>query len=443
MSGPKVVDIEAVTLRQKRESLMQLHKLQAALSEWNRWQSQLSSQSQASSLLKRLDELRMAGQWQELREQSASLSSFYEVEAQRLQRQHAEQKAADLSRLNRLGQSVAQMTALLQRQPASPERDGWIGRLASSNANTQEKALHGALNFIEQAHGDANTQRLRDFTAAFADPSIGSSTFVLSQSMAHPQEQRLEKCWKLLGEFSSLEDSTGIETLIERARKIAAASGDQQVMLLDSLAIEISSHLQNQRATQALRKELELALAELEELCLPEVTSWKERIHSALEQRAKLETLQLLLQEVRTWTESAFAHEARLEQRAAVLRALAGSGYEVREGMVAAWVESGRIIVHKPNESLYGIELSAPKVGTSIQVRVAALTDAPRNPQRDREVEVAWCGEFEAAQRKLREAGFTATLTQAYPPGAIPMKIAVVTPSTQDEYDKRGVRGSS
>ncbi|MDB6005282.1 MAG: hypothetical protein JWR15_2269, partial [Prosthecobacter sp.] len=110
MSGPKVINIEAVRRRQKRESQIQLRKLQLALAECERWQAQ----PQASALLERLHALREAEQWEPLSIESGPLSSFYEDEAHRLAQQHAVEQAARLHRAHRLRQSIAQMTTQLQ-----------------------------------------------------------------------------------------------------------------------------------------------------------------------------------------------------------------------------------------------------------------------------------------------------------------------------------------
>lgn len=419
MSGPKVINIEAVRRRQRRESRMHLRRLQIALAEIERWQAQ----PQASSMLERLHAMNEAEQWEPLSIESGRLSSFYEEEVHRLRQQEAAERATGMRRAHRLQQSIAQMTSQLQGQPASVERDRLIDQLTSSDAATQQSALNAALYFIEQTQRGETTSRLRDLAAGLIDPNMTARTPAIPQAAVDPQQQRLEKCWSLLGELSALEDSPDIKTLSEKARHITTAPADQQALLLDSLALELSSHLQNRRAALALRHELELLFTDLEEVSSPIAAEWKQRL-TVLAQSFALEQARQLAKEARAWIEQAIAEESRLEQRAAVLHALAATGYEVREGMAAAWVEHGRIVLRKPSESTYGVELSAPAQGSAVQTRVVALSNSPRDPQRDLEVEETWCGEFERARALLTEVGFNASLVQAHPAGAIPLKVA-------------------
>lgn len=425
MSGPKVVNIEAVRRRQKREGLAQLRKLQLALAECERWQVQ----PQASALLSRLNALHQAEQWEPLHIESGPLSSFYEEEAHRLRQQHAAQQAASLRQAHRFQQSIAQMSGQLQSQPASAERDALIHQLTSDDSFIQQSAVNEALLFIGQTQRDQTISRLRELAASLMDSDSASSAAVIPQVPADPHQQRLEKCWSLLGELSALEDSPDIQAMSAKSRSISAATADQQPLLLDSLVLELSSHLQNRRVIHALRHEMELLLTELEEIRSPAVAEWKQRLTAALAQPLLDPTsARQLAEDARAWIEQTFAEETRLEQRTAVLRALAATGYEVREGMATAWVEQGRLVLRKPNESAYGIEISAPPQGNAVQTRVVALGNSPRDPQRDLEVEETWCGEFEKARAVLDDSGFKASLVQAHAAGSIPLK-TVGTPN--------------
>jgi hypothetical protein len=430
MSGPKVVNIEAVRRRQKREGLAQLRKLQLALAECARWQVQ----PQASAVLSRLNALHQAEQWEPLLLESGPLSSFYEEEAHRLRQQHAAEQAASLRKAHRFEQSIAQMTGQLQSQPASAERDALIHQLTSDDSSIQQSAVNEALHFIGQTQRGQSTNRLSELAASLMDSELASSAPAIPLTPADPHQQRLEKCWSLLGELSALADSPDIQALSTKARSISASPADQQPLLLDSLALELSAHLQNRRVIHALLHEMELFLIELEEIRSPAAAEWKQRLTKTLTQPLlDLKSARQLAEDARAWIEQTFAEETQLEQRGAVLRALAATGYEVREGMAAAWVEQGRLVVRKPNESAYGIEISAPPQGNAVQTRVVALGNSVRDPQRDLEVEETWCGEFEKARAVLDDAGFKASLIQTKPAGSIPLKTVENFSSNQQQ----------
>ncbi len=422
MSGPKVINIEAVRRRQKRESQVLLRKLQLALAECERWQAQ----SQAADSLKRLETLRVAGQWEPLLLEAGRLRDFYQEESHRLRQRHAAEQATRLRRAHRLQQAVTQMIGQLQNLPPSKERDALVSQLAHADSTQHESAINAALHFIGQTQHDQNASRLRELAACLIDVDSETTTPTRPQALADPHRQRLEKCWQLLGEISTGEHSPEIEALSAKARLITTTPADQQALLLDSLALELSTHLQHQRVTRAWREELEILLTQLDEIRSPVAAEWRQRLTAALTQSPFPESNPNLLVEARSWIDQTIVEEIREEQRAAVLRALAATGYEVREGMAAAWVEQGRIVLRKPNESIYGVELSAPAQGSAVQTRVVALGDSPRDPQRDLEVEETWCGEFEKARTVLDEAGFKASLVQAHPAGSIPLKTVVI-----------------
>jgi hypothetical protein len=446
MSGPKVINIEAIRRRQKRESLALLQRLELALADCDRWQE---SESQTSSVMDRLRQMQEAGLWEPLIQEAGKQCGFYEEEARRLRQRQVAAQAASLRRAHRLLQGATQMTAQLQTLPDTPERDRLLGQLRSADPAAQQSALGEALDFIGQQQQQESSSRLRELAAGLMDPDAVSSNSPLPQLPADPQELRLEKCWALLAELSAVVDSADspeLQGLTEKARRTAAAPADQQTLLLDSLALELSSYLQNRRTTLALRKELALLLAELEELHSPAVADWKQRLTAALgPSAAPLEATLALAQEARSWVDQTFAEETRQEQRAAVLRALSAAGYEVREGMTTAWVEQGRIVLRKPGDPAYGVELSAPSQGNAVQSRVVAFNASGRDPLRDREVEETWCNEFEKARDVLSEEGFQANLVHAHPAGAIPLK-AVPNPAGEQGRDvprREGLGGAA
>jgi hypothetical protein len=185
--------------------------------------------------------------------------------------------------------------------------------------------------------------------------------------------------------------------------------------------------------------ELEAVLAEIPELEGSAI--WTDRITAMLAGPASPAAMRPLSREAKTWADAAFADETRREQRTAVLRALAIAGYEVREGMAAAWEENGRIVLQKPNDSQYGIEVSAPTQGNAFQTRVVAFSES-RDPRRDLEVEQTWCGEFQKARELLESDGSATTLLQAHESGTIPLKrvpLAAPQKSQQEVIKQRSL----
>jgi hypothetical protein len=115
---------------------------------------------------------------------------------------------------------------------------------------------------------------------------------------------------------------------------------------------------------------------------------------------------------------------AATARRTAVLKGLAGLGYEIREGMVTAWEANGRVVVSKPGAADYGIELGAPQDMDRLQMRVvgAERPQSPRTPERDRDQEAIWCSEVDELTRALADAGDSFAIERAFAIGAQPVK---------------------
>jgi len=383
MSGPKVVNVAAVRRRQKREGLAALHQLERAIAECSRFDTQAA----ASEMLEHLHKLRDSEQWAELSNQAPSHRDFYREHLQHLQRQHAENHAARLRRAHRLQQAATQQAIM--------------------DADTSQTT---------------ETNQLRTLATEFTDPAANTNSLPTAPvDPADPHEQRLEKCWELLGQLSALEHSPALLALTEKAEALRREPAARRLILLDSLVLEISEHLKHQRALSEAQNELHAILADIADL--EDSATWTEQITTALaRQTSTLETLQSLARDARAWADDTFDQETRRQQRAAVLRAIAAAGYEIRQGMATAWAENGRIVLQKPNDTQYGIEISAPPQGTAIQTRVVAFNES-RDPRRDLEIEQTWCSEFQHARDLLETEGFQATLLQAHQSGTIPLKV--------------------
>jgi hypothetical protein len=115
---------------------------------------------------------------------------------------------------------------------------------------------------------------------------------------------------------------------------------------------------------------------------------------------------------------------AAAKRRNAVLNGLAALGYEVRETMATAWARDGRIVVHKPGMSDYGVELGSPADAARLQVRLVGAANplTPRNAQRDRDQETIWCSDFERLRAVMDENNAATVVERAVEAGAQAVK---------------------
>jgi hypothetical protein len=130
------------------------------------------------------------------------------------------------------------------------------------------------------------------------------------------------------------------------------------------------------------------------------------------------------------------------ERRRAVLEGLASLGYEVSEGMMTAWVAGGRVVLRKPANPGYGVELSGGSQADVMQVRAVGIgnpADA-RDAGRDRNMETIWCSEFERLQSLVAKTGGNVSIESARPVGQYPLKVVAdltVRPADDDVASTR------
>lgn len=125
------------------------------------------------------------------------------------------------------------------------------------------------------------------------------------------------------------------------------------------------------------------------------------------------------------------------ERRRAVLEGLASLGYEVSEGMMTAWATGGRVVLRKPANPGYGVELSGGQQADIMQVRAVGIGDPAeaRDMGRDRDVETIWCNEFERLQALVAKAGGNVSIESARPVGQYPLKVIADLVNHATDFD--------
>lgn len=434
MSGPKVVNIQAVRRRQQRESTARLRELTAILKECSGLHGTdladaTKFRQQTATVLANLETLRTGGQWAQLLYQTTGYCQLYRDEANTLRRNAAAHRAAVLNREHHRRQGSAKLSAELEKLPASPARDEALRKLAA--AGNDETAWMTVADEITRDLAESRqtsmqtqfTNRLRELATAYLDPNAKPDAARLPGAPPDPDELRLERCWTALAELEldgTVHDLANWKQRIQTAAD--TADPNHRGLLLDSLALEISSLIQERRLIAEKTAALQSILAELKSLDAPTAETWRAQIRAALDHPAPVAEMHSLANAAHAWITQEQSHEDAREQRAAVLRGLASLGYEVRENMTAAWMQQGRIVIHKPGDGQYGIEFSAPASGDAFQARVVAADTGSRSQQRDREVEEGWCAEFARLRASLAEAGFATNMVRTHAPGEVPVK---------------------
>jgi len=194
-------------------------------------------------------------------------------------------------------------------------------------------------------------------------------------------------------------------------------------MQLDSLMVELAQAVREVRALEAWIEEAVVLASELSALHCEHASQALTQLQSALAERDS-PAIQRGLEVGRgVLAESAKVASAHA-RRTAVLQNLAQLGYAVHEGMETAWVEAGRIVVHKPSLDGYAVELSGAPDAQRLQVRTVALSE-DRDTSRDTDAEHLWCGDFTSLKDQLARQGTNVSVEKALGVGSVPLKLAL------------------
>jgi hypothetical protein len=428
MSGPKAFRIvtraEIISICRRN-----LARLDAAIEIWTSAckRNGTIDQSDIDRVIARRDEIRRmldADRFTELQKQVAAEISYLNADTERRAEKAAESEARRKGDLRR-AKSAAQ--ALLARFETSRiEIPADLRRELTSPAASVESlnlAVSKGLILLQPTDRSGTvTERQR----ALADRlGAGDRRITLeewtSQQTGINDNQALLKVDKFLGELAGL----GIDPSPFSAR-IAALEAEpraRQALVADSLLLDLNSAIKKGRERARLERDLADRHAELSQMKSAEAAALRVEIEQALAKSGAND--QELVKRADFLIEAEVRSIAAEERRRAVLEGLASLGYEVSDGMMTAWVAGGRVVLRKPANPGYGVELSGGSQTDVMQVRAVGLGNPadPRDAGRDKDMETIWCGEFERLQSLVAQAGGNVSIESARPAGQFPLKV--------------------
>jgi hypothetical protein len=280
--------------------------------------------------------------------------------------------------------------------------------------------------------GGGTTERQRELAARLGrDEKRRTLAEWLAAQPAPPGEETGLRIDRHLAELSAL----GIDTqpFEVRASIAAAEAPPRQALLADSLLVDLAQALKEGRERAARLADLRQRDAKLSGYESSKARALRERVAAALAAEDAASAPDLIRQADMLVAEELQVLAAAARRRA-VLQGLASLGYQVNEGMATAWVHGGRVVLRKAANPDYGVELSGGTRSDRLQVRTVGFgnPEMVRNAARDRDIETAWCGEFEKLQAFLARSGGSLDIETALAPGAVPIKV-VSDPMGRDE----------
>ena len=390
MSGPKVVRI---VTREERIATCQglLARLEAALSEWERVgrRNETVSEEDIRNMRARyakLNEALAADRFDEIeREGTREMQFVQDDQERRLAHAVEKRKRARLSK-QRTKEVTAELQAALGRnrtQPAGGVTDAQ--RALAQKLKESEDAQSFDQWLSEHAPSDGLEQRFAELSVLLEDADV--SQF----------ESRLR----------------AVQEEVSQARR---------ELLEDSLTVDLTKAVRDARQRLGLLSRLRGLSAELRQIgSASAVRAADLLLHSSNADTAMLGALET--DAVKTLAAERDAYAAHM-RRQVVLKGLASLGYQVNEGLETAWVRAGYLVIERPSQPGYGVELGGTGEKGRIQARVVAFraANAAADKTRDIDAEQLWCSDFAHLGQQLAATGTELILEKALPVGAVPLK---------------------
>ena len=421
MSGPKVVRI---VTREEIIAQCQSHlvRLDAAIARWRRDVEQLGglADEELQAVLDRraaIAELLAGDQFIELQKAAPDEIEFLKSDRLRRRDKAAEAKRRARTLERRQEDAGRALLDALERRH-SPAPADVVGALEAAIAGKGDMAAALSAGFKHlNAPSETNAAQLSELAAKLKDETAPQ---LLADWMAtqppSPDQAQLDRLEARIGalEASGGSGSAAFEERLDLLRN--NRQGAPRGLALDSLLLDVDQALTQARARAELLDKIDFAQAELASLRPAEPSSDESFARASVDDLTK--TL-VDLEHRATAARNAHAAEAR---RSAVLDGLAALGYEVGSDMSTAWVRDGKVVLRRPAQPGYGVEVMGGAQTERLQMRVVAFDEGPPDVARDRDAEVLWCGDVDKLSKSLAKTGAALVIEKAHPVGATPVK---------------------
>jgi hypothetical protein len=443
MSGPKVVRV--VT----REEVLaichgRMEAVREAVEEWRRCAKRhdaLSAEVAADveGRYQALAQLFAREMWLDVQKRAPEVIAFLHHDMERIREAAIHAAAQARATRRRFVQSAHTIAAALQAAGQRvPDELVQAIRTAPMASDEELASLNSTLSramtsFTLMTGAPQTTQHQRELADRLSDstPLQSVAQWLAGQDQALPQSDKERRLDRLLAEIEVIGDRGQMETFLQRAQAIdTERESARKALLIDALTIDVAAYCRQRVQTEQHLATMREACRELRQLASEQARLVEQHLQAAMTaddiaqaQALHAEALRLIAEETRA--------RAAVARRAAVLKGLAELGYEVRETMATAWAHNGRIVVRKPAEAEFGIELSGAPAAERFQVRLVAFDQpgAIRDGSRDRDMETIWCNEFARLQALLEASGSALLIERALAAGATPVKIVEREPA--------------
>jgi hypothetical protein len=226
----------------------------------------------------------------------------------------------------------------------------------------------------------------------------------------------------ILSEMTLRFGAEAISSFHDQAARIALeADPHRRQLMINSLTIELAKFAREQADSERLTEQGQSILAGLRsnaDAYSSVITDLEFSLKNKTGRYLQEAIDKAIRQQERHIAEKNLAHRRRL-----LLDTLSKLGYEIEEGMEAAFAKEGRVIVERAARPGYGVELSGLIANERLQVRAMRFDDVKGSGASDLEHETEWCSTFSDLRAILGQAGNKIVIEKALGIGARPLKV--------------------
>jgi hypothetical protein len=425
MSGPKVVRI---VTREEILAICEAHiaRVEAAISEWIRIgrRNDCTTEDEEAAATRKIATFRgllAANRFGDLQKKAPAEIAFLHEDMQRRLANVADAEAAARSAERRRTEA---QSALFERMASAGLTIN--EELRDLIASGDQRAFSKAVHMLSSKSADELHKDQAGLASRYREDETQDLDGLLD-AISRERSPRIRKLDLMLVSLS-LETEVLSDDFNRRLLNATSASDDRQTLLLDSLELDLAKAVAASRTQAALVREYRLSIAELASFETDAAQSFD-----------ALGATDAGLDEIRLAIEHARAGQAATARRSALLRNLACLGYEATEGLETAWVEDGRVVLRKPAQPGYGVEVSGDGAAGRVQMRVVAFDgETKADAARDRDAETLWCGDIAELESRFAKAGGGLEIERALPIGAVPVKRVAAPAGSADTTAREG-----
>lgn len=261
-----------------------------------------------------------------------------------------------------------------------------------------------------------------------ASPRVSLADSAAQPPAPSPKECKvLHKLEDLMAKVGALQDTAGWAELMRRAAAVRAETDPhRRLHFFESLCLEAGTRLKALRTVATWQATVDALLQEAAEYAGTAVDAVAAELRE-LRRAGRVVPLDSWKQRLAETKARELARLQREHKRRAILESLTALGYETSEGMGTALVEAGKLVVHKPGEADYAIELVSNADLSLVQTAMVRYSDSETLTEqqrlRDHEREADWCADHKRIRDQLGQRGYATSFKMQLPAGAHPVRV--------------------